>query len=99
MKKDEKITKHNYDEMMPGASISFQGLIASAYCPHREGHISGATFGLNRYLYYDDITILMEKRIKSHQSRFSFGGANAVKNINKWKAMFTLATKMKEEEN
>ena len=93
------ITRYNYEEMMPNAEIQFASLISTTYCPYREGHIGKGHFGINRYLYFDDIISLMERKIKTQSSGIKYGGSNgnlkSKKLIKKWNSMLERAMKNK----
>jgi len=96
-----KISRYNYEEMMPNAVSKFASLIAMNYCPHREGHIGNGHFGVNRYLYYDDIIVLMERKIDKATSPIKYGGTNGStktkKEIAKWETMINKAKLMREK--
>jgi len=96
-----KISRYNYEEMMPGALSKFSSLISMSYCPYREGHIGNGHFGVNRYLYYDDIIILMERKIDKAKSPVKYGGTNGSlktkKEIAKWESVIKKAKLMKAQ--
>ena len=100
MSKEIKIHRYNYDEMMPGAELEFPSMIAMPYCAHRDGPLGdGVHFGLYRYLYFDDIIALMERKIKAQSSGMKYGGSNGSiktkKLLKKWNSMLQRAMENK----
>ena len=92
-----KISRYNYEEMMPNAEMKFASLIQMAYCPYRDGHIGNGHFGMNRYLYFDDIISLMERKIRSASGASVdwVPGTRTRQNIAKWNKMLETAMKNK----
>ncbi len=97
MNKQIKISRYNFEEMMPNSNIKFTSLTQMTHCPFRNGYIRDNYFITNRYLYFDDIILLMERKIKSAT------GASVAwiprtknkQNIAKWNKILEIAMKNK----
>ena len=88
-----RITKYNFDELVPNSPISFATLTAAAYCPYNMMR-GPKNFQNIRYLTYNELIDFMEKRIKRVGTAI---GAKSITTISKANKVIEIANKMKEE--
>ena len=64
MENQPRITRKNYEEMMPDSGLRFGSLISMAYVPYRTMLVKDSHAQV-RYLFYDDIIDFMVKKTKA----------------------------------
>ena len=88
-----RITKYNFDELVPNSPISFATLTAAAYCPYHMMR-GPKNFRNIRYLTYRQLIKFMEDRIKRTGTPT---GAKAITTVRKANQLIDIANKMKEK--
>ncbi len=92
METEDRITKHNYNEMMPNAQMNFASLIIMSFMKHRIMVSPNSNIQI-RYLYYEDIISVMERKVRDLPSI----GEQNIKLRIKWNNIIQLAMKMKNQ--
>ncbi len=92
METEDRITKHNYNEMMPNAQMNFASLIIMPFMKHRIMVSPNSNIQI-RYFYYDDIISVMERKVRDLPNI----GEKSMKLRKKWNNIIHLAMKMRNQ--